>query len=141
MEQQQNQKPKGNPVAGFIILAIIIGAPILWFMHLGSSGKSATNNSNSDGNTTYSATVNVGDSMVLNPASLRVFGVVHNTGTVAGTPSCTLQAHDDGYNYTGTDVVTRTSLLNPGGQWNFGDDMTITHQGAQYVTTVDVNCQ
>lgn len=65
---------------------------------------------------------------------------VGGRGAVAGTPTCTIQAHDDSYSYTGTDAVPRTSPLEPGGVWYFKDDVTITNQGAQYVTQVNISC-
>lgn len=95
------------------------------------------------GTPTTDATVwaNDGSAQVVNPADLRLYGEVKNTGGKSGTPSCTIQAHDDSYSYHGTDIVTRTSPLNPGGVWDWKDDITITSQGAQYVTQIEVSCQ
>ena len=81
-----------------------------------------------------------GAASIINPADLRVYGEVKNTGGKSGTPSCTIQAHDDAYSYHGTDVVERTSPLKPGGIWDWVDDVTITSQGAQYVTKIEVQC-
>lgn len=93
------------------------------------------------GKAKYTATMQQDGFIIVNPATLRVYGEVKNTGTASGKPSCTVQAHDGNYTYTGTDIVTRTSDLKVGGQWDFVDDLTVTHQGAAYVTKVDLDCQ
>jgi hypothetical protein len=82
-----------------------------------------------------------GAASVINPADLRIYGEVKNTGGKSDTPTCTIQAHDDTYSYHGTDAVERTSPLKPGGIWDWVDDVTITSQGAQYVTKIEVICQ
>jgi hypothetical protein len=128
-----------NTAVGLVFLVLVV-IGVIWFMHLGGSSgsaNSASDNSGSSGQTTYDAT---SETTVVNPADLAVYGTVTNTGTVAGTPTCTIQAHDDSYSYTGTDAVQRTSPLEPGGEWSFKDDVTITNQGAQYVTQVNVSC-
>jgi hypothetical protein len=76
----------------------------------------------------------------VNPADLRVYAVVTNKGSASGTPICTIQAHDATYTYTGTDTVQAKAPLKPGGQSFFSDDITITHQGSQYVTNLAINC-
>lgn len=88
----------------------------------------------------YVASMKPDSMLVINPGDLRVYGQVKNTGKGAGTPSCTLQAHDAAYSYSGTDVVTKTSPLQPGATWNFADNLTITNQGASYITVVSVSC-
>jgi hypothetical protein len=128
------QKTKLNPVkfffvfiGGFILIMVVV---VILAVSGGSSGAKAT----------YVGSVPSDGMTVVNPADLHVTGQVQNTGKKAGTPSCTLQAHDNAYSYSGTDVVTKTSPLQPGATWYFHDDLTITHQGAQYITTVDVSC-
>jgi hypothetical protein len=132
-----------------MIAAAIIGFFILIVISVATSNSSNTNTStptaasNSQKTTQqakYSANVDVSSDMVVNPADLAGHGTVKNTGDAAGTPSCSLSAHDDTYTYTGIDVIKPTSPIQPGDTWNFEDDMTITKQGAQYVTAVDIKC-
>jgi hypothetical protein len=92
----------------------------------------------SGGGTTYQASV-AGWSVV-NPADLAVTVKVTNTGTTAGIPSCTIQAHDAAYAYTGIDVVSLQQPVPAGAFRLFTDDITITGQGAQYVTQATVKC-
>jgi hypothetical protein len=77
---------------------------------------------------------------VINPADLGVTVQVTNTGTKPGAPTCTVQAQDPSYAYTGIDVVTLNIPVQPGHTATYVDNVTITHQGAQYVTQVTVKC-
>lgn len=88
--------------------------------------------------TTWTATV-TGFSAA-SPADLSVTVRVTNTGATAGTPSCTIQAHDASYAYTGIDVVGLQQPVPAGAFRFFTDDVAITGQGAQYVTQVKVSC-
>ncbi len=88
--------------------------------------------------TTYKATVT--GTSVLNPADLGVTVQVTNTGQSAGTPTCQITAQDPSYAYTGFSQVTLKGTLQPGQTTHFADNVTITGQGAQYVTQAAVKC-
>jgi hypothetical protein len=77
---------------------------------------------------------------VINPADLAVSVRVTNTGKKASTPECTINASDPSGAYHGVDVVTLKGKLAAGATTNFADNLTITKQGAQYVTEVKVAC-
>lgn len=77
---------------------------------------------------------------VANPAELDVTVQVTNTGPTAGTPQCAIRASDASEAYGGVDVVTLQKPVPAGATKVFVDDVTITNQGAQYVTLVLVNC-
>jgi hypothetical protein len=102
------------------------------------SGVSLTRPASGYGTDGWSDT---GSVAIVNPATLRVYVEVKNTGKADGKPECTVQARDDNSTYTGTDVVTKNAALQPGGVWDFDDALTITRQGAQYVTQVSVDCK
>ena len=149
-DKSKSQPQNSSTLVGLFIL---IGTILIVWHVLGRSGSN--NLARSASKATYQATLAdncpmtidsscwgpQGSVEVINPADLRVFVRAVNNSTVSGTPSCTIEAEDAGYNYHGVDVVTRTSALDPGGIWNFDDDLTITSQGAQYVTKVSINCQ
>lgn len=88
--------------------------------------------------TTYKATVT--DYRVINPADLAVIVRVTNTGTAAGTPTCTIEAEDASYAYHGVDAATLQGALAAGATTTFVDHLIITSQGAQYVTQVTATC-
>ena len=81
-----------------------------------------------------------GSVAVVDPAHVKVYGQVRNTGKASGTPSCVIQARSADYSDTGTDGVSPTSPIRPGGIWSFSDVITITNQGAANVTHVSVSC-
>jgi len=130
-----------------LIVVVVIG-------HTGSSSPSSAGSSpaptakytasladNCSMNYDPSCWGNIGDDVeVINPADLRIFAVVKNTGSAPGTPNCNIQAEDASYTYTGFDLVTDKSALQPGATSTFSDDITITKQGAQYVTQITIDC-
>jgi hypothetical protein len=122
-------KPTPQQVTRNRLIALAIVAVIgIWFLtsHHGGGGAK------------YQATVTGYN--VVNPADLSVTVKVTNTGTAAGTPTCTIDAQDASYAYHGVDVVTLQKPV-PAGVFNFfSDDLTITSQGAEYVTQVTAKC-
>ena len=82
----------------------------------------------------------VADYVVINPADLAVTIHVTNTGSSAATPTCTVDAQDPSGAYSGVDVGTLASPVAAGQTTTYVDNVTITHEGAQYVTQVTVSC-
>ena len=82
----------------------------------------------------------VGGYTVINPADLAVVIHVTNTGKAAATPTCTISASDPSGAYTGFDEGTLTAPVPAGRTVTYVDNVTITGQGAQYVTSVTVSC-
>lgn len=124
------QARKGRPLAGCLTL-IVIAAAIATGISIAVSGGG--------GPSPYKAVV--GDMTVINPADLAVTVHVTNTGKTAGTPTCTVSASDPSGTYTGFDVGTLTSPVAAGQTTTYVDNVTITHQGAAYVTSATVSCQ
>jgi hypothetical protein len=140
----QGSNNQNNAVAGWMALFFL--AAVCWLvLHLfsGSSSSGSYEVSPSNGTPTTDANewANDGAAWVVNPADLHIDAVVKNTGGTAATPDCDVHAADNSGAYSGTDVVTDSSSLNPGETWDFSDDLTITNQGANYVTQITVNCQ
>src|SRR3989344_8550274 len=90
----------------------------------------------------FSAGLQPGDTsmQVVNPASLRVFLRVENTGDAEGKPECTILANDSSGTYHGSSTLNKTSPVKPGEKWDFATVLTITKEGAQYVNNVKVEC-
>ena len=82
----------------------------------------------------------VQDYVVINPADLAVTVRVTNTGKAAGTPTCTVNAQDPSGAYTGFDSGTLTKPIAAGSFGVYVDNVTITSQGARFVTQVTVSC-
>jgi hypothetical protein len=112
-----------------VITALVLVAGLgIWFLtsHHGGGGAK------------YQATVTRYE--VINPADLAVVVRVTNTGTKAGTPTCTIEAEDASYAYHGVDAATLKNPVTAGATTNFVDNLTITGQGAQYVTQATAKC-
>ena len=77
---------------------------------------------------------------VVNPAAVDVTLKVTNTGTSPATPSCTVNASDSSGAYTGINEGTLSGPVQPGQTVTTVMEITITHQGAQYVTQATVSC-
>lgn len=139
----EKKKTSHRRIVWVAIVAVFV---VLWILsyHAPSAGPTATYSVKLASNCpmTYDASCWGQDGTVrpVNPADLRVYAVVTNTGRVAGRPICTIQAHDASYTYTGTDTIQASSPLKPGGQSEFSDDLTIAHQGSQYVTNLTIKC-
>lgn len=123
------QKTKPKDVIQSIIVLVVIFL-IGWFIYsvFFSSGGSK-----------YSATIDTGSFNVVNPATLGVIFHVKNTGSKAGAPYCTINVSDANGNYSGTDGFTLKNIK-PGQTVTSVDNITITKQGAQYVTTGSISC-
>lgn len=113
-------------------LVLVVVGLVVW------AGCSVFGGSSSGKSTSYTATSP--DHTVINPADLAVTVRVTNTGKAAGTPQCTVDASDPSGTYTGVDVATLKGKVAAGQTTTFVDNLTITKQGAQYVTDVKVTC-
>lgn len=137
-------KPAVDPAqraAGIVMafLGILIVVLVITFMH--STGKAPASKSAAvvvhKPKATYSATIT--DYVAANPADLKFYATVKNTGDAAGTPDCTVKAQDDSSSYHGFDTFT-LKTVQPGASFDWQGDLTITGQGAPYVTKVTVSC-
>ena len=124
------QKPekKGNALVGCLTLVILVVIVIGVIAVVTSGG----------GGDSFKA--RVGSYTVINPADLAVAVHVTNTGKTAATPTCTVNAQDPSGAYSGVDAATLDSPVRPGQTVTYVDNVTITGQGASYVTQVTVSC-
>ena len=90
---------------------------------------------------TYSAEVTRWEP--LNPASGRAVFTIRNTGEVSFIPeSCTVRVQDDSYTYKGYDYVSEfTETIKPGGKFMGNVVLTVTKEGAFFVTKGEVECE
>jgi len=133
-------------VLGLIVVVVIIVA----IVSSGSGGGKFTITLQGGGATTSSgfgqtpgAAPNWGAGGNVEPISksdLRIYFTVKNTGSGAGTPSCQITAASPGDSDYGVDQVSPTSPIQPGGEWNNYDDITVTNNGVMNVTKVTLSC-
>jgi len=103
-----------------IASAVITAALVIVIAACGAGGGS------------YTAKV-VGHS-VINPGTVTVTVALENTGTEPGTPDVTVQAHDEGYTYTGIEIATPTKPIQSGDTALISVPVTVTGNGAEYAT-------
>lgn len=122
-----------NAVATVLTVAVFIAVPlliVLWITGVFSSGKHAK----------YQATLDISNAVVVNPATLSVAFHVKNVGNAPGSPTCTIDVSDPSGTYSGQDMLTNGPTIQPGKTSTSADQITITKQGAQYVTTGKITC-
>ena len=126
----QRAKPKKDRrgligCATFLVFALTIGVIYAVTSGGGSSGS-------------FKATVE--NYAEIDPGDLAVTVQVTNTGKTAATPTCTVNAGDASGAYSGFDEETLTRPVQPGQTVTYVDNVTITGNGAQYVTQAGVSC-
>lgn len=77
----------------------------------------------------------------IDPATLMVRVSVKNTSSVAGKPSCTVRADSTNHTYKGFDIFTYKEELKAGASTMLVGPLTITKEGAEYITGVTVDCK
>ena len=82
--------------------------------------------------TTYAAAID--GVLVIDPGEVSISFVVTNTGGRSGEPTCRLSIRSATGAYSGSDLVTSTVSLLPGGSHTYTDTLAISDQGAAYVT-------
>jgi hypothetical protein len=123
----------------FFVVAIIAGALGGTKSSTSSTSVSAaaTASTDSSGARVYPASVD--GYAVVDPATIAVRFTVHNDGTQAVSPACTISLQNAGGSYHGFDVF----YMNPisaGGVTHGTGNITITSQGAQFVTQSSISC-
>lgn len=76
----------------------------------------------------------------IDPATLVVLVNVKNISTVSGAPSCFVNVSNASNTYKGYDTFDPGKTLAPGEEWSFNARLTITKEGAAYVTEGSVGC-
>jgi hypothetical protein len=99
---------------------------------------SAAQQDEPEGSARFDAEVDA--SKVMNPATLRVFIRVTNIGDAPGIPDCKVEARDPSFTYTAIDFWTLDNL-EPGDSYVRYEDLTVTKEGASYVSKIKVKCE
>jgi hypothetical protein len=113
-----------------LIVLVIIGV-IALVAHLGAKEQAQSA-------AQYKASVAF--TKVVNPADLNVYFTVTNTGKSAGSPQRTVNASDQSGAYSGINEGTLPQPVQPGQTEKAVMPVTITSQGAKYVSNVTVTC-
>jgi hypothetical protein len=123
--------PEGKTSLVGVVVFLVIG----WFLFqtCGSDGGDG------GGGESGSFSGKVVDYDAINPATLRVYAETTNTGTESATATCTVRGEDPGGSYSGFDFV-EVGPIKPGQTETWSANLTITDEGAGFVTDVSVKC-
>lgn len=83
----------------------------------------------------------VGVVNVVNPATVRVFVSVENTGNAPGYARCTIRVQDESGTYKGFDFFDLPDEIKPGKFDGFNGLITVTNEGALFVTQKSADCE
>lgn len=124
-----NQKRQSAPVW----IATCITLFIFFILILAIS-----NSTDTTPKSTYEA--HITDIGAIDPTTAKVLVIVKNTGKIEAAPICQISVHNESRTYQGFDTFDQLKKLKPGEQWGFSGTLTVTNQGADYVTNGSVSC-
>lgn len=113
-----------------IAVGVVCGLPIWFFVSVNNTPKPEPS----------PFTSLVGESHLVDPSTRNVSYTVTNSGNVPQKANCYVTVQNSGGNYSGWSTGT-TEILNPGETKTFKRDITISNQGAAYITEGSVICQ
>jgi hypothetical protein len=124
------------------IKRLVIAAAVVAFLVISIASGGGNSSSTSTGTATsqtrnYAATID--GTAVINPATLAVRFSVTNDGTQTVTPSCKIDAKDPSSTYRGFDIFV-IDPIKPGGIEHAAGNLTITKEGASFVTDLTISC-
>jgi hypothetical protein len=124
-----------------IALIIFLCAFGLFLVSIFSSSDEPAN---TDTQTTPSANAvfsgTVLSSEVINPATIQVKFEITNTGTDAGIPNCIVRVQDASRTYKGFDSPIFDYAIEPNSSITGAINLTVTKEGAYFVTEGEVSC-
>jgi hypothetical protein len=145
MESNENLEPKKKKFKKWqifllsIIILIVIGAIFGEDTNTSSPSPEVTD----EPKVTFNYAAEITRWEPINPASGRAVFTIYNTGEVSFVPdTCTVRVQDDSLNYKGFDFVSGfTETIKPGGKFVGNVVLTVTKEGAFFVTNGSVDCE
>jgi len=95
-----------------------------------------------NGGTNVSYRASIASVQPFSSTEVSVSVQVTNAGSGSGTPACTINLKSPNGAYTGEGVITASQSLAQGAQTTLHDTITVTHDGAHFVTAAasSLNC-
>lgn len=129
----KNDKKIQNPTDHKIAVAItlVLGALLCWWIWSAAlnTGKKVK------------LEAHTGDYNVVNPSTIMINYSVKNTTDRAGRSDCSIRVNDPSHTYTGSDFGFKSANeIQPGATYNGVAQLTITNNGAKYITEGHISC-
>lgn len=122
-------KKRDNTVIAFVIVLVFGGLFLWWVIH--------TMNKSDSGKTGASIT----SYTAINPGTLEVHYSVQNTTDRAGKSNCSITMKDAASTYNGYGTYQSNVEIQPGQTYSGVGNVTITNNGASYVTRGGITCR
>jgi len=126
------KKSGGNFIASVIVLGLIVALVV--------TCTSLTSSDETDSAPPSSFTATVADIRVVNPATVTVIAEITNTGDTAAVPECRIDVADPSGTYDGWDTFTARAPVEPGATDQMVARLTVTNEGAAWVTESEIDC-
>jgi hypothetical protein len=124
-----------------IALVIVLVAFGLFVVAIiGSSGDSTTTDSQNTPSANAVFSGKILSTRVINPATLQVKFEIENSGTDAGVPNCIVRVEDASRTYKGFDSPIFDYSVEPHSSITGAINLTVTKEGAYFVTQGSVSC-
>ena len=144
MTTPENSKPKRKPLKKWqiVLIAVLVLLVIGSFTGGGDSTTSTPTpevSAEPEIVTTFSGELTRWEP--INPASGRAVFTIRNIVEVAGTPkSCKVKVQDNSGTYKGYDFISGFNEIKPGAKFMGNVVLTVTKEGAAFVTQGSVTC-
>lgn len=137
--EERSQFQKRQAKIRKIALVIVLCAFGLFLVGIfGSDTESSTSDTTKSTDAVFSGKVL--SSKVVNPAMVQVKFEITNTGTDAGKPNCIVRVQDASRTYKGFDSPIFDYAIEPKSTITGVINLTVTNQGALFVTEGEVSC-
>jgi hypothetical protein len=139
---EPDKKPKkwGDYSVGhkwFMVISWVVLAMIIIGSFLGMN-KTSKNDAPTV-KASYETTI--GSSNVIDPATISIAVKIRNISSVAGSPRCSVSASNASGTYKGYDYFSDLGSIEPSKEGIFAARLTITNEGAQYITKANATCE
>lgn len=128
---RNNDLLQKHPVKKFLIVVVVVCITVLVAIGLALEYDKPVSSYNA-------RTVS---SLVLDPATLNVTIAVDNVGEVKGKPECTVRAQNPSGSYSGWEISAMNNEIAPGDTDSISVNLTISNQGAIYITQITSSCK
>jgi hypothetical protein len=139
MTNSENSVPKKKIKKWHIVVIVLVVLTGIGYIGGDETPSTPTPTPTPEVQLSYSAEINRWEP--INPASGRAVFTIRNTGEASFVPeSCTVRVRDESSTYNGYDFVSGFGEIKPGAKFMANVVLTVTNQGAYFVTTGSVDC-
>jgi hypothetical protein len=143
LEQNRDKKKKRLKKWQIFVLVIVVLIAIGAIFGDQSTTNNTSTNESEEPKASFSYSAEISRWEPLNPASGRATFTIYNTGDESFVPTtCKVKVQDDSLTYKGYDFISGfTESIKPGAKFMGNVVLTVTKEGAYFVTKGTVDCE